>query len=303
MTEYTQTMDIKKFKTYFPSVKGAEIGDDFFVAELTYGEQLKGLNYPCRFDGYLAIFCLEGDVDVDINLKTYNIKATALMCTVPGNIIRISAVNSDIMKIRFILVALSKEYISRVHFDMAKLFSGNVIFLDDPVIPLSGENLRICREYLELCADLLSSEIALKGEATLSLISSVFYVLGSLWQNRAPHSRLDPADNNSLRVKTVFDQFIKLVTDYHTSERRMAFYAEKLCLSPKYLSKLIKEASGRSAPDWIDSFVVLEAKNMLKYSDISIKEIVYKLHFANQSVFYKFFKSHTGMTPSEYRNS
>ena len=138
-------MDIKKFKTYFPSVKGAEIGDDFFVAELTYGEQLKGLNYPCRFDGYLAIFCLEGDVDVDINLKTYNIKATALMCTVPGNIIRISAVNSDIMKIRFILVALSKEYISRVHFDMAKLLSGNVNFLDDPVIPLSGENLRICR--------------------------------------------------------------------------------------------------------------------------------------------------------------
>jgi YesN/AraC family two-component response regulator len=83
----------------------------------------------------------------------------------------------------------------------------------------------------------------------------------------------------------------------------MSFYASKLCLTPKYLSKLIKQASGRSAPDWIDSFVILEAKNMLKYSDISIKEIVYKLHFANQSVFYKFFKSHTGITPSEYRNS
>jgi len=67
-------------------------------------------------------------------------------------------------------------------------------------------------------------------------------------------------------------------------------------------SKLIKQVSGRSAPDWIDSFVILEAKNMLKYTDDSIKEIVFKLHFPNPSVFYKFFKAHTGMTPSEYRN-
>jgi len=73
-------------------------------------------------------------------------------------------------------------------------------------------------------------------------------------------------------------------------------------LTPKYLSKLVKTASGRSAPDWIDSFVILEAKNLLKYSDIPIKEVVYRLHFPNPSVFHKFFKAHTGMTPSEYRN-
>jgi AraC-like DNA-binding protein len=82
----------------------------------------------------------------------------------------------------------------------------------------------------------------------------------------------------------------------------MAFYADKMCLTPKYLSKLVKEASGRSAPDWVDSFVILEAKNLLKYTDLAIKEIVFRLHFPNQSVFYKFFKAHTGMTPSEYRN-
>ena len=83
----------------------------------------------------------------------------------------------------------------------------------------------------------------------------------------------------------------------------MRYYAERLCLTPKYLSKVIKQVSGRSAPEWIDAFVVLEAKNMLRYSDMAIKEIVYTLHFPNQSVFYKFFKSHTGQTPSEYRRS
>jgi AraC-like DNA-binding protein len=101
----------------------------------------------------------------------------------------------------------------------------------------------------------------------------------------------------------IFEHFLQLVSEYHTKERNMAFYAERLCLTPKYLSKLVKNVSGRSAPDWIDSFVILEAKNMLRYSDASIKEIVYNLNFPNQSVFYKFFKANTGMTPSEYRNS
>ena len=67
------------------------------------------------------------------------------------------------------------------------------------------------------------------------------------------------------------------------------------------LYRSFREASGRSAPDWIDAFVILEAKNLLKYSDKSIKEIVFALNFPNQSVFYKFFKAHTGLTPSQFR--
>ena len=94
---------------------------------------------------------------------------------------------------------------------------------------------------------------------------------------------------------------MKLVRDYHTKERNLSFYADKLFLTPKYLSKLIKTISGKSAHEWIDSFVILEAKNLLKYSDMSIKSIVYELNFPNQTTFYRFFKTKTGMTPSEYR--
>ena len=127
-------------------------------------------------------------------------------------------------------------------------------------------------------------------------------VLGSIVSRRLTEAKKAPR-GQSARARMIFEQFIKLVTEHHSSQRNMAFYAEHLCLTPKYLSKLVKQVSGRSAPDWIDSFVILEAKNMLKYSDATIKEIVYQLHFPNQSVFYKFFKSHTGLTPSEYRNS
>ena len=70
-----------------------------------------------------------------------------------------------------------------------------------------------------------------------------------------------------------------------------------------YVSKLVREVTGRSAPEWVDSFLVLEAKNLLKYSGMAIKEIVYRMKFPDQSSFYKFFKLHTGMIPSEYRKS
>ena len=127
-------------------------------------------------------------------------------------------------------------------------------------------------------------------------------VVAGVWSERLEEVRNTTSQTTS-RSRMIFDQFIKLVSEYHTKYRNVGFYADKLCLTPKYLSKLIKTASGRSAPEWIDAYVILEAKNLLKYSDITIKEIVYRLNFPNQSVFYKFFKARTGMTPSDYRNS
>ena len=127
----------------------------------------------------------------------------------------------------------------------------------------------------------------------------LYHIAGIL--NRRGH--VSPEQLSTGRSRMLFEQFIRLVADYHMQYRNVGFYADKLCLTPKYLSRLIKNATGKSAPEWIDAYVILEAKNLLKYSNNTIKEIVYKLNFPNQSVFYKFFKVRTGMTPSEYRKS
>ena len=76
-----------------------------------------------------------------------------------------------------------------------------------------------------------------------------------------------------------------------------------LAVAAKYLTTIIRKTSGRTAAEWIDDYVVLEAKNLLKYSTMSIQEIAYCLNFPNQSFFGKYFRSHTGMTPSAYRMS
>lgn len=109
--------------------------------------------------------------------------------------------------------------------------------------------------------------------------------------------------HNLSRADEVLDRFFRLLADLHTQERSVHFYADKLCLSPKYFSKLIKEASGRSASDWIDAYVLQDAKTCLKDPDLSIKQIVSRLNFADQPAFTKFFKMHTGMTPAQFRNS
>ena len=296
-------INIGKLKSLFPIDADSQMGDDFFIADLRYDQSLNGLTHPFRFDGFLAIFCIDGDLKVDINLDSYRMSGNTFLLTTPQSIIRVEDVNKpDIENIHFMVVALSADFISGIRLDFGKLFTESIRVLNNPCIKLEGEDLEICKKYLSLAEDILKMPHIRKKDALGYLVSSICYVMSNLWEKKI-HEADEAVKQQSPRAKMIFEQFLQLVSEYHTKERNMAFYAERLCLTPKYLSKLVKNVSGRSAPDWIDSFVILEAKNMLRYSDASIKEIVYNLNFPNQSVFYKFFKANTGMTPSEYRNS
>ncbi|MCI5989993.1 MAG: helix-turn-helix domain-containing protein [Candidatus Cryptobacteroides sp.] len=301
MEEILHNISIKRFKSRFPDMPGAALGDDLLIADLRYDKALSVFKYPFRFDGYIIIFCISGRIQLEVNLDAFQVGSNSLVLNVPGNIIRVSGVETDERNLHFIVVAMSKSFMSGVRFDFNRLFNESMALLDNPCITLDRSERRLCREYLDLASVLLTSDIQNKKEAIGALISSISYVLGSIWTGKLTAAERKP-HAPSAKAKNVYDQFLRLVTDYHTSERNMKFYADRLCLTPKYLSKLVKTVSGRSAPDWIDAFVILEAKNLLKYSDLSIKQIVAKLNFPNQSVFYKFFKSHTGKTPSQYRN-
>lgn len=99
----------------------------------------------------------------------------------------------------------------------------------------------------------------------------------------------------------IFKQFLKLVETHHYKERDISFYAEKLCLTPKYLSSIIRDVSGELAGNWIDNYVIIEAKALLISSNLTIQEICYKLNFSTPSSFTRFFKRITGMSPRKFR--
>lgn len=302
MTNSFHELDIRSLRRVFSAKDNENLSDAFFISEQRYEESMGAfMEEPCRFNCYLALFCIDGDFTIEINLKPVKVRKNSLVICIPGSICRVSEVDKDKLgRLDVVVVAVSKELMSTIRFDFNSLFNESVAAIDTPCITLDEENHVICKRYFDLAEALYHSGNSASRDALRYLASSIFYLLGSIWTSQIKDAQ-ERNPRRTARSQTILDSFLKLVAEYHNSERKIAFYADKLCLTPKYLSKLVKNASGRSAPEWIDSFVILEAKNMLKYSDMPVKEIVYLLHFPNQSVFYKFFKTHTGLTPSDYR--
>ena len=306
-TEALQTIDIRRILSLAPVIDEYSLGSDLILGEVSgkkvekSAAMLSMLKYPVRFDGYIIFFLKKGHFTIDLNLNSYEVKPNSLLMNVPGNIIKLSSYAEDhIGDAELYFVLASREFMTGIRFDFQKVFQESLSLWKNPCITLTEADLVLAEEYFTLARDLVQSDKQNKREMLSSLVTSFTYMTMDVWTRELRASR-HAEGQASARVNQTFERFIGLVTEYHHTERGMAFYADKLCLTPKYLSKLVKQASGRSAPAWIDSFVILEAKNLLKYSDKTIKEIVYALHFPNQSVFYKFFKAHTGMTPSEYR--
>ncbi len=302
MSENFYEADIATLKTLFPQYADNQLGNDMIIAKLSMGESLEFLREPFRFKGYMAIFCLKGSFSMNLNLKKYDVHENSLIFSIPGYIMSLSEMESD-KELEFILIALSQEVVSTIRFDFNRLFSESIRILDNPVINLSGDELGIVKDYFSLALKVSFSDITNKEGILTPFISSLLYVVASSWFKKYEKAKeIAKIPKHTARTSLIYENFLRLVTEYHNSERKVSFYADELCLSPKYLSKIVKQVSGKTAPEWIDSFVILEAKNMLRYSNCSIKEIVFKLHFTSQSVFYKFFKNHTGQTPSDYRD-
>jgi AraC-like DNA-binding protein len=302
-----QTIDIRRILALAPVVDEYALGTEFILGAVSGKRVEKSeailhmLKYPVRFDGYILFFLKSGHFTLDVNLSSYDIHPNSLLMVTPGNIVKLSAYNEQHIGDAELLFALvSREFLSSIRFDFNKVFQDTLRVWKTPCITLQGDDLDLAEDYFRLTRKILSSRQSNKREIVGSLLTSFTYVTLDVWMRQLEESRAAESAS-SARATQLFERFLALVTEHHNEERGMAFYADKLCLTPKYLSRLVKLSSGRSAPDWIDSFVILEAKNMLKYSDKPIKEIVYMLHFPNQGVFYKFFKAHTGMTPSEYR--
>lgn len=95
--------------------------------------------------------------------------------------------------------------------------------------------------------------------------------------------------------------FLELLRNNFRRERTIDFYASRLCLSSKHLSKVIKQVSGRTVHDWIDEYVSTEAKALLRSTDMTVSQVADALGFASQPLFTKFFRRTSGLNPSDVR--
>lgn len=309
MQDALQNISIQKILRLSGNIDSYSIGSDFILGEAEGGYALANnrileiLKYPIRFDGYIIFFLKKGHFKIEVNLGSYEVQEMSLLVSVPGNIIRIDSPSDEgIADTRLVFAVLSKEFMSGLRLDFNKVFQDSLQLLENPCIVLDDEQLSLAESYFLLAKQVLVSSLSNKKQIIEELLSSLSYLAENIWKRQIQSRTKDAVLTDAgARAQLTFERFIKLVTEFHGSQRGMQFYADKLCLTPKYLSKVIRDTSGRSGPDWIDAFVILEAKNLLRYSGESIKEIVFKLNFPSVSVFNKFFKTRTGMSPSEYR--
>lgn len=101
----------------------------------------------------------------------------------------------------------------------------------------------------------------------------------------------------------LYARFMDLLFVHHRWERSVAFYASQMCITSKYLTSVVKAASGKTPTKWIREETIREIEHMLCHTQMPIKEIVYQLNFPNVSFFGKYFKAQKGMSPKYYRET
>lgn len=168
-----------------------------------------------------------------------------------------------------------------------------------PVIHLSDDermNLRILHD--ELTRRLAVQDNPYLPDTIIAMMRIFYYDICHILSGRSQNT---PDTEGKTRLYSIFDQFMHLLSKNFKKERNVTWYSEQMCLSPKYLSEVIKEISGRSASGWISAMVINEIKTLLRNTDYSIKEVAQIMNFHNQSFLGKYFKNYTGVSPREYK--
>ena len=291
---------LSKVKELFLKDNIVSIGDDFILAKQTNDVDLKLLRFPSRIDGFVAAYCRQGHFKCTINLKEYEIHDGMLVVNIPNNIIQLEPIESGDELVELTIMAVSPKYMNTLSSDLDKIFIDALNILKSPIMEMDPKEVDIALQYFKLFDNVINTDSEYRNDSVRYLFTSIFYLIGGMLMKRLRIEE-ENDDQISTRHKSVFESFIELVEKYHNKERLVRFYADKLCISPKYLSQIIKNMSGFSAPEVINKYVILEAQHLLRHTDLSIKEISDQLNFPTTSYFYKYFKTHTGYTPNSYR--
>lgn len=244
----------------------------------------------------LIVLCKSGHAEFTMNGRSHRMEKNSLLVSFGMSKV-CDIVKSDDFKATALVE--SHEFMQETLMSMTHLWSYLLHIVNEPVLQLSEDELR----RLELNYSLLTRYLAnsyhyFRREAIIAVMQASYLDVCDALRHRVPTSNSVPT-----RSYTIFDQFIRLMAREYVLHRDVQWYAEQMSLTPKYLSEVVKEVSGRTAGQWITSFVVMELKSLLRDSDLSIKEIAVELNFSNQSFLGKYFKNSTGMSPLEYRNS
>lgn len=252
---------------------------------------------PSKLEVLTIGLCLEGASRFNISLREYEIVPGRMVIVLPNQIIEHRWFSPDFKAIFF---AVSKNQLEALP-KMGNVLSLFFYLKDCPCCDLTLHEQEIIQEYHHFIRRRLRNkeEEMYRREVVMGIMQGFFFELCNIFNSHAPAAA--SAVKTKSRKEYIFERFYESLVESYQSERSVKFYADQLCLTPKHLSGVVKEVSGKTVGEWIDELVILEAKALLNSSSMNIQEIADRLNFANQSFFGKYFKHYTGMSPKEYR--
>ena len=268
------------------------LSDDLVIATLS-AQNNTTADYPATIDGFSAIIMMAGEATVSIDMKTYQVRPNTIVFFKHNSIIRTIKCSSNAAAY---FLAFSKSFVNEIQIDLSTSLPVYMRFGKAPLLPVTPQDVEEIRQLFQMIKTMLRSDKErYRHEIIRTLFTTAFYIITEINQRE----RTDTVKQG--RCEVLFNEFMSLLQRYNKQERNVSFYAKQLNITPKYLSSVVKEVSGKTAARWIDESVILEAKTLLKYSGMSIQEIAYHLNFSTQSFFGKYFKQHTGTSPSRYK--
>lgn len=247
---------------------------------------------PLRFDEMRLLLAGQGEAHPVINLRQFDVHAGDLIFVSGGSIAQMTDASPDVlargMSCTNELLALAFD--SRLPSILKRPQLSFVLHLTDHQ-----------RQFVETLHTLLWQTVHDKDmspQVVLKLVSTVLTYVDHLYSlSEKQHTAMHNHEED------IFDRFIALLNQYGHREHKLEFYADKIYLSPRYLGSIVKKISGYTVKEWIDKAIIMEAKVMLKHTDLPVNKVADELNFDNYSFFSRYFRRLTGLSPQQYREA
>ena len=247
-----------------------------------------------RLYDMIVLLCLDGNMEISINMKTFKLGPSSLMTIFPDANIKLGNLTEDF---RCYVITIQRELLTKA-FYVKNILSIQTILHQFPVIKLENKEMALFVHYFSFLAQIHERLKHTHPEIIRCHLMALLMSLNAIYKGQ----NVKGCNSAMTRSKIICHDFVELVRKHYTEERQLQFYADKLCITSKHLMAVIKKNLGRNPKIIIDDALITTAKHQLKTTDLSVKQICDNLNFPNPSFFGKFFKRHVGVSPKEYRD-
>lgn len=252
------------------------------------------LESPHKFNFQLLVRHFAGSAKIKVDMVEYDLSEPInLIRVMSGQILMVEHVSEDFDGV---VVVMSNSFVESMFIYVNSALQLNVATRSNCVKHLSNSEVDLSDMFLKAIAQVLRNQTNPYLDRVLQhVLMAIFY------SSEEIRNQLETESGAYTSADALSKEFMRLVKDNFRSERQLQFYADKLCITPRYLSRVVKESTGSSAADWIERYVVLEARALLKSTSMTIQQISDELNFPSQTFFGKYFKRRVGMSPKLYR--